>query len=256
MPAEEASHGSRARAADPPAQGHPDEPDGVSASPSPANHHTARKRRPRKTDREQPQLQFVTATDPGQFRDQSARRHVRSHAMVQYRYRSGLQNSKSKQVDGEGKENDRFSVKAASKSSVATYIADLEPFSQPCLPLRVALHDSARSYAALPHSNASSATEQQLQKAAASSEVSEQDLTEQKHWAFLHAVASRLSYSADQSLNPFSVLPQFSSQKASIAVFLRNCKNTSERLRLTRLADLLHQACDGWQPPTQSRPGS
>ena len=42
-----------------------------------------------------PQLQFVTATDLSQFRDEDAKRSVRSQAMIQYRYKSSTKKKKS-----------------------------------------------------------------------------------------------------------------------------------------------------------------
>lgn len=53
------------------------------------------RRRPRKRPRNgPPQLQFVTATDPSQFKDENAKRSVRSQAMIQYRYKSAEQKRK------------------------------------------------------------------------------------------------------------------------------------------------------------------
>ncbi|KAF2464580.1 uncharacterized protein BDR25DRAFT_95732 [Lindgomyces ingoldianus] len=44
-----------------------------------------------------PQLQFLTATDPSQFKDENAKRSVRSQAMIQYRYRAEQQKQKGKE---------------------------------------------------------------------------------------------------------------------------------------------------------------
>jgi hypothetical protein len=46
-----------------------------------------------------PQLQFVTATDPSEFKGEKAKRSVRSQAMIQYRYQSAAQ----KKQKNEGK---------------------------------------------------------------------------------------------------------------------------------------------------------
>ena len=57
----------------------------------------ARVRRRAKKRTEPPQLQFVTATDPSQFKDKNAKRSVRSQAMIQYRYKSDQQKKKGKE---------------------------------------------------------------------------------------------------------------------------------------------------------------
>ncbi|KAF2443475.1 hypothetical protein P171DRAFT_495244 [Karstenula rhodostoma CBS 690.94] len=49
-----------------------------------------------------PQLQFVTATDPSEFKGESAKRSVRSQAMIQYRYQSAAQ-KKQKKEGSQGK---------------------------------------------------------------------------------------------------------------------------------------------------------
>lgn len=68
------------------------------SSSNPKPHVRARRRRKRDGP---PQFQFLTATDPSQFKDEDAKRSVRSQAMIQYRYKSGQQ----KQMDkGKGKE--------------------------------------------------------------------------------------------------------------------------------------------------------
>ncbi|KAJ4348711.1 uncharacterized protein N0V89_010089 [Didymosphaeria variabile] len=43
-----------------------------------------------------PQLQFVTATDPSDFKGEKAKRSVRSQAMIQYRYQSTEQKKQNK----------------------------------------------------------------------------------------------------------------------------------------------------------------
>ncbi|KAF2179054.1 hypothetical protein K469DRAFT_597534, partial [Zopfia rhizophila CBS 207.26] len=43
-----------------------------------------------------PQLQFVTATDPSQFKEENTKRSVRSQAMIQYRYKADQQRRKGK----------------------------------------------------------------------------------------------------------------------------------------------------------------
>jgi hypothetical protein len=58
------------------------------------------RRRPRKREGP-PQFQFLTATDPSQFKDDNAKRSVRSQAMIQYRYKAEQQ----KQVDKERKQD-------------------------------------------------------------------------------------------------------------------------------------------------------
>lgn len=44
-----------------------------------------------------PQLQFVTATDPSDFKGEKAKRSVRSQAMIQYRYQSAAQKKQQKE---------------------------------------------------------------------------------------------------------------------------------------------------------------
>lgn len=44
-----------------------------------------------------PQLQFLTATDLSQFKDENAKRSVRSQAMIQYRYKAEQQKRKGKE---------------------------------------------------------------------------------------------------------------------------------------------------------------
>ncbi|KAF2734208.1 hypothetical protein EJ04DRAFT_437617, partial [Polyplosphaeria fusca] len=43
-----------------------------------------------------PQFHFLTATDPSQFKDENAKRSVRSQAMIQYRYKADQQKRKGK----------------------------------------------------------------------------------------------------------------------------------------------------------------
>ncbi|KAF2118770.1 hypothetical protein BDV96DRAFT_487720 [Lophiotrema nucula] len=54
------------------------------------------RRRARKRDGP-PQFQFLTATDPSQFKDETAKRSVRSQAMIQYRYKADQQKRKGKE---------------------------------------------------------------------------------------------------------------------------------------------------------------
>lgn len=54
-----------------------------------------RTRRNRKRPSGPPTFQFVTATDPKQFRDQSILRGIRSQAMIQYRYKTDQQKKKN-----------------------------------------------------------------------------------------------------------------------------------------------------------------
>ncbi|KAF2711079.1 hypothetical protein K504DRAFT_376174 [Pleomassaria siparia CBS 279.74] len=50
-----------------------------------------------------PQLQFLTATDPSQFKDENAKRSVRSQAMIQYRYNAEQQKQQKQQKQQRGK---------------------------------------------------------------------------------------------------------------------------------------------------------
>lgn len=54
-----------------------------------------RVRRRRRVHTGAPTLQFVTATDPRQFRDERTMRGVRSQAMIQYRYKAAQQKQKN-----------------------------------------------------------------------------------------------------------------------------------------------------------------
>ncbi|KAF2688893.1 hypothetical protein K458DRAFT_385057 [Lentithecium fluviatile CBS 122367] len=56
----------------------------------------ARTRRRARKRNGPPQLQFLTATDPSQFKDESVKRSVRSQAMIQYRYQESEQKHKTK----------------------------------------------------------------------------------------------------------------------------------------------------------------
>ncbi|KAF2865634.1 hypothetical protein BDV95DRAFT_554195 [Massariosphaeria phaeospora] len=58
---------------------------------------TARVRRRARKRNGPPQFQFLTATDPSQFKDETAKRSVRSQAMIQYRYKSGQQKERNKE---------------------------------------------------------------------------------------------------------------------------------------------------------------
>lgn len=55
------------------------------------------RRRPRQR-KGPPQLQFVTATDPSQFKGEKAKRSVRSQAMIQYRYHSAAEKKQKKEA--------------------------------------------------------------------------------------------------------------------------------------------------------------
>ncbi|KAF2640595.1 hypothetical protein P280DRAFT_322313 [Massarina eburnea CBS 473.64] len=55
------------------------------------------RRRARKRDGP-PQFQFLTATDPSQFKNESTKRSVRSQAMIQYRYKSSEEKRKNKEA--------------------------------------------------------------------------------------------------------------------------------------------------------------
>ncbi|KAL1602577.1 hypothetical protein SLS60_005993 [Paraconiothyrium brasiliense] len=56
----------------------------------------ARVRRQPRQRKGPPQLQFVTATDPSDFKGEKAKRSVRSQAMIQYRYQSAEQKKQNK----------------------------------------------------------------------------------------------------------------------------------------------------------------
>ncbi|OAG01714.1 uncharacterized protein CC84DRAFT_1221199 [Paraphaeosphaeria sporulosa] len=63
----------------------------------------ARVRRRQRQRKGPPQLQFVTATDPSDFKGEKAKRSVRSQAMIQYRYQSAAQKKQKKEgTQGKG----------------------------------------------------------------------------------------------------------------------------------------------------------
>ncbi|CAI6327870.1 unnamed protein product [Periconia digitata] len=74
-------------------------PDPNPAAPQPSGDQTAQPRPSRRSRKRNgggpPQLQFLTATDPSQFKDEKAKRSVRSQAMIQYRYKSSEQKRKN-----------------------------------------------------------------------------------------------------------------------------------------------------------------
>ncbi|KAF1835243.1 hypothetical protein BDW02DRAFT_496370 [Decorospora gaudefroyi] len=68
------------------------------------------------------QLQFVTATDPSQFKDAVTKRNVRSHAMIHYRNKQDVINKKNK------KKPDAKTEKVSSAKKKSPIIADrIEP---------------------------------------------------------------------------------------------------------------------------------
>ncbi|ORY15398.1 hypothetical protein BCR34DRAFT_598383 [Clohesyomyces aquaticus] len=67
----------------------------ASASRAPSQPRVRRRARKRNGP---PEFQFLTATDPSQFKDEHAKRSVRSQAMIQYRYRAEQQRQKGQEV--------------------------------------------------------------------------------------------------------------------------------------------------------------
>ncbi|KAJ8114223.1 hypothetical protein OPT61_g3842 [Boeremia exigua] len=72
----------------------------VSQAPSATTGQTRSKLKRRRVKREgPPQLQFVIATDPSQFRDENAKRSVRSQAMIHWRHEENKKRGQSNQGD-------------------------------------------------------------------------------------------------------------------------------------------------------------
>lgn len=86
----------------PPANVHSDLLSNIPASASSIPKANTRVRRRQKRDGP-PQLQFLTATDPSQFKDENAKRSVRSQAMIQYRYKADQQRRTDPKEKGKGK---------------------------------------------------------------------------------------------------------------------------------------------------------
>jgi hypothetical protein len=177
-----------------------------------------------------PQLQFVTATDPSDFKGEKAKRSVRSQAMIQYRYQSAAQ----KKQKNEGK-----ATRAQAAERVApvprhdeTYEADDDALllprrgSQPGAVEWWSAHDhDADAYntalvSARSSSRGSSVATIPLNQAAKRVVESE----DERDAILLQLLARRLAAACvGSSMDPFLVMPKFSTSELDSNKLVRSC---------------------------------
>ncbi len=199
-----------------------------------------------------PQLQFVIATDPSQFRDENAKRSVRSQAMIHWRHEENKKKSKISQ------EGDFVPAVPATIGG-----AGAGPPLAPAIPDRAchlkctqtALESPEITYGQLSIGSATSvgsADECQLagtgssswqltaidntpyfpksgdqMRALADQAVTEYEESERHEERQLRAMIGGLAtfYNIGCSYDPFDVLPQFRNRRLDALYLSRNCKS-------------------------------
>ena len=131
-----------------------------------------------------PQLQFVTATDPSDFKGDQAKRSVRSQAMIQYRYQSAEQ---KRQKNDEKLAN-------SSRSSTTTYVVRARPKAKALmLPLNQAAGDLLES-------------------------------EQERDMILNHFLGNRLATSCiGNNVDPFLVIPKFTTPELNSNQLVRSC---------------------------------
>ncbi|KAF2016776.1 hypothetical protein BU24DRAFT_409847 [Aaosphaeria arxii CBS 175.79] len=124
-----------------PTHSHPDHSDASQSQPA-----TRVRRRTRKREGP-PQLQFLTATDLSQFKDENAKRSVRSQAMIQYRYKADQQKRKSNK-DNPRPESEETSPQSQTSPVDTASSSSISPTST--RPPRNDSFDSATSLGSIP----------------------------------------------------------------------------------------------------------
>ena len=212
-----------------------------------------------------PQLQFLIATDPSQFRDEDAKRSVRSQAMIHWRHEEDKKKRKDSQQDSSipastAKSTARSaSVRHEHANSIPTRMRRSDP-SQTSSSLSELPHHSQRSASLNPESNllghsldttpiigAGSSRWQLTAPETASyfpqyrkkvrviedgavTEYEESESHEQRQLRTL-VVGLATSYNVGGSHDPFEVLPQFRNPSLNALYLSRNCKSESPARR-------------------------
>jgi hypothetical protein len=185
--------------------------------------HVKTKLRRRRVKREgPPQLQFLIATDPSQFRDEDTRRSVRSQAMMHWRHETDKKKRKDSQPDG---------LSTSSTGKGTTRDASVRSAG------------SSRWQLTAPETASYFPQYRKQTQAITDKAVTDYEETERHEARQLRTMVVGLAtfYNVVGSHDPFEVLPQFRNPNLDALYLSRSCKSAPSIPRVN--ADVFRYAC-------------
>ncbi|KAF2202764.1 hypothetical protein GQ43DRAFT_301310 [Delitschia confertaspora ATCC 74209] len=205
-----------------------------------------------------PQLQFLTATDLSQFKDEKIKKSVRSQAMLQYRYRSEQQKHKENKAGDVGRMPELDNIKqnlatrayhwhdvsalqvapvATMQNRIQNHVQGQERFytRPPAAWLAFNPEDNPRDPYFIPPSSAYLTQSSRYRRALLTLDgfcirmkrVVEYEDSDQHREVIMHIIRTGVAAACLRSVRngsePFSVLPQFSSPKVNTLDLFREC---------------------------------
>ena len=214
-----------------------------------------------------PQFQFLTATDPSQFKDETAKRSVRSQAMIQYRYKADQQKRKGKET------HEVQEVEEAGQPPKAERVTPIMTHAEPYQGRESALmhhaldeqqeqpymypstsaawwatnppdddfaepswYQQASAHRPLPQSSRYRRALVEVPLNAAAQHVQyyeDSDNHEERQMRILVATLAKYSPMGD-GVDPFSVIPQFKSEELSSIYLVRRCTFLSRSISILK----------------------
>jgi hypothetical protein len=182
-----------------------------------------------------PQLQFLIATDPSQFRDEDAKRSVRSQAMIHWRHEEDKKKRK-----GSRKENAEVATEPSGHDSARLQHNQLRAR----LGSLSSDSDAGSSTWQLTASDTASYFPRYQKKiqSIAEKDAIDYEESERHEERLLRNLAVGLAnfYNVGGSQDPFDVLPQFRNPRLDALYLSRHCR--SSRMALRNTSDLCRYA--------------